>query len=191
VDDPNDPSARAAASRAQQRRASTSLLQAFHRQVDQEATALAARHPGRLHCGRGCSTCCLDGLTVLPVEAERIRSAHAGLLAEGLPHAKGACAFLDDEGACRIYPDRPYICRTQGIPMRWFQEGPQGDVHEHRDICPENLEGPSLTTLPDDSLWLLGPWEERLGRIQKRFGGSEARVPLRELFARANEEEEG
>jgi hypothetical protein len=168
-----------------------SLLQAFHRQVDQEAASVAAQHAGRLHCGRGCSACCIDELTVLTVEAERIRRAHSGLLAEGMPHAKGACAFLDGEGACRIYADRPYICRTQGLPLRWYDQGPRGDVSEHRDICPENLEGPSLTTLPDDSLWLLGPWEDRLGRIQKRFGGDEGRVTLRGLFSRSSEDEEG
>src|SRR5262245_46152814 len=94
-------------------------LRALHDEVDARAAALAQRHAGRLRCGRGCSACCVDELTVFEVEAERIRRAHTDLLVSGEPHAAGACAFLDAHGACRIYADRPYVCRTQGLPLRW------------------------------------------------------------------------
>ena len=126
-----------------------------------------------------------DDLTVLPIEAELIRFRHATLLSEGAPHAAGACAFLGDEGECRIYPDRPYICRTQGLPLRWLSEDRAGEIHERRAICPLNEEGPALESLPEESCWLIGPVELELANLQAETRDpDEGRVSLRGLFNR-------
>jgi len=159
-------------------------LAALHHRVDAEAGALARRHAGRLRCRRGCAGCCHDGLTVFAVEAERIRAAHRALLREEAPHAPGACAFLHADGACRIYAERPYVCRTQGLPLRWHEPGPDGRVVERRDICPENEPGPPLLALSPDACWRLGPAEAELAAIARRFDPGAERIPLRALFAR-------
>ena len=160
-------------------------LRALHAEVDRAAIALARRHAERLRCRRGCHACCIDGLTVFEVEAERIRSRHAELLREGHPHPPGACAFLGDAGECRIYPDRPYVCRTQGLPLRWLDEGTDDALVERRDICPLNEAGEPLETLPVDACWTLGPFEERLRHLQTGAGaGAPRRVMLRSLFQR-------
>ena len=112
-------------------------LRNLHEEVDRAAGALAERHRARLRCGRGCHACCVDGITVFEVEADRIRAAHGELLASGQPRPRGACAFLGDAGECRIYPDRPYVCRTQGLPLRWVDD----EAVERRDICPLNEAG--------------------------------------------------
>jgi hypothetical protein len=157
----------------------------IHEEVDRAAAALARRHRERLRCGRGCSACCVDGLTVFEVEAERIRAHHRELLASGEPHPPGACAFLDDAGECRIYPDRPYVCRTQGLPLRWLGLGPDGETVEHRDICPLNEAGEPLEALAPEACWTLGPVEGRLRDLQESKGdGSPRRVMLRDLFER-------
>ncbi len=155
----------------------------LYRDVDDEAERLAALHRARLQCGRGCCSCCVDGLTVFEVEAENIRRHRRALLDEGTPHAEGACAFLDETGACRIYPQRPYVCRTQGLPLRWIDEAPGGDLIELRDICPLNDEGAPIESLPEAACWTIGPFEERLARLQARLDGGELRrIPLRSLF---------
>jgi len=160
-------------------------LRRLHAEVDRAAGALAERHRERLRCGRGCSACCVDGLTVFEVEAERIRSAHPELLASGVPHSPGACAFLGDAGECRVYADRPYVCRTQGLPLRWLETGPGEEVVERRDICPLNEAGEPLETLDAHACWTLGPIEDRLRRLQETMGdGAARRVPLRALFRR-------
>ena len=165
-------------------------LLALHRDIDREAGELASRHAARLQCARGCSDCCRDGLTVFAVEAERIRRHHPGLLAEGTPHEEGACAFLDGDGACRIYPDRPYVCRTQGLPLRWLETDPEGGILEYRDICPLNEEGPPLENLLEGDRWTLGPMEGRLAALQEAWSdGRMERVPLRDLFTGKNQEE--
>ena len=181
-------------------------LRAFHAEVDAAAAALASRHAARLTCRRGCSACCLDELTVFEVEAARILREAPEVLA-GAPHPPGACACLDAQGGCRIYAQRPYVCRTQGLPLVAFRElaspgeaadagrpaapstgaaAPDDDfeVVEQRDICPLNAAGEPLDTLDLDELWVLGPHELRLARIQQEFsGGPLTRVPLRSLFA--------
>jgi len=166
-------------------------LRALHADVDARATALAERHAVRLQCRAGCAGCCVDELTVFEVEAERIRAEHPELLRDGVPHDVGACAFLDAEGRCRIYSARPYVCRTQGLPLRWLEEGESpegggpGEIVERRDICTLNEEGPSILSLDAEDCWSLGPVEERLGALQERFGGSAPRrLALRALFRR-------
>jgi Fe-S-cluster containining protein len=118
---------------------------------------------------------------VFEVEAERIRTRHAGLLATGEPHARGACALLDAEGACRVYADRPYVCRTQGLPLRWIDEGRGVEL---RDICPLNEPGEPLETLSESACWTLGETEARLAELQRDFGRAGQRVALRALFER-------
>ena len=157
-------------------------VRALHEEVDAASAALAARHGARLHCGRGCHACCVDGLTVFEVEAERIQLAHPELLRTGTPHPPGACAFLGDAGECRVYAERPYVCRTQGLPLRWLEED-QGGVVERRDICPLNEAGEPLEALPEPACFTLGPCEARLRSIQEAAdGGSARRVALRALF---------
>ena len=162
-------------------------LRNLHDEVDAEANALATIHAERLQCRRGCSACCLDDLTVTRIEAERIRREHPELLRNGMPHAVGACAFLDDEGACRVYEDRPYVCRSQGLPLRVLFENEANDIEERRDICPLNLEGgPPIESLDEDDCWLIGPFELRIARLDEELlGGQGERVALRYLFSEA------
>lgn len=161
-------------------------LRALHAEVDARAAELAERHAARLRCARGCASCCVDGIRVFEVEAERIRGAHAALLAEGEPHAPGACAFLDGQGACRIYEDRPYVCRSQGLPLRWIDENDAGERVELRDICPLNADGEPIEALPADACFELGPFEGRLAALQASLdGGVLRRVALRALFRRS------
>jgi len=164
-------------------------VEAFHAEVDIGVSRLEALHGERLTCHRGCHSCCLDGITVLEVEAARIRAHHADLLATGTPNPEGACAFLDHEGACRIYPNRPYVCRTQGLPFRWLEPTGPDEGIEYRDICPLNEAGTPVEHLPPDACWTLGSTEERLAGIQEEVQGSGAdlrRLALRSLFAQAN-----
>jgi hypothetical protein len=173
------------------REAALEVLSALYAEVDARARELVAGHGARIRCGPGCADCCVDGLTVFEVEAELIRRRHSELLDGGASHPPGACAFLDLGGRrrCRIYADRPYVCRTQGLPLRWFDEveaergSRRGRVVERRDVCPLNLEGPALEDLDAGECWLLGPDEERLAVLEERFSvGERRRVALLLLF---------
>lgn len=158
-------------------------LTALHLEVHGRAQALAAQHGERLQCKKGCSSCCVDDLTVFEVEAERIRRAYPQVLAHQAAHPPGGCAFLDSAGACRVYEARPYVCRTQGLPLRWSDEDePEA---EFRDICHLNEpHGPPLVELPEEQCWTLGDYEGQLATLQVRWTGAPQRVGLRELFGR-------
>ncbi len=161
--------------------AALARLVQLHAAVDERAAQLSALHGARLQCRRGCSACCVDGITVFAVEAERIRAKHAELLARGAPHAAGACAFLGASGECRIHAERPYVCRTQGLPLRWLDEERGAEL---RDICTLNEAGDPLEALPEDAFWTLGPVEAQLAELQRAFGEDGERVELRALFER-------
>jgi Fe-S-cluster containining protein len=152
----------------------------LHADVARETRRLHLLH-AKLECRRGCSSCCVDGLSVFDVEAAHIQRNHAGLLATGVPHPEGVCAFLDELGACRIYADRPYVCRTQGLPLRWLEEREGGSV-ELRDICPLNAALEPIEELPDEACWSIGPIEERLARLALAGGAGAHRTRLRDLF---------
>ena len=160
-------------------------VERLHATVDELVRPLALAHGARLRCRSGCNDCCSDGLTVFAIEAAVIARRHGELLAAGAPHDEGACAFLDESGACRIYESRPYVCRTQGYPLRWLEEDEDdGGAVEIRDVCPLNVDGgPPLEELAADECWTLGPIEERLGARQTSIDGDVGeRVALRSLF---------
>ncbi len=99
----------------------------------------------------------------------------------------GKCAFLNDEGACRIYEDRPYVCRTQGYPLRWIEDSSDGTSSEMRDLCPLNEKGKPIVELPEEDCWTIGPFEEELQGLQiSRDGGKMIRVSLRDLFKKSS-----
>jgi N-acetylglutamate synthase-like GNAT family acetyltransferase len=167
-------------------------VEEIHREVDEAASLLFALHRDRLHCAQGCTRCCVDGISVFAVEAELIRAHHGGLIGRGTPHPEGACAFLDETGACRIYSHRPYVCRTQGLPLRWLDEAAGGGIVEMRDICPVNEQGQAVETLEKEQCWTIGPFELRLAALQALFSGAGMdRVPLRSLFGEASAEAPG
>jgi Fe-S-cluster containining protein len=159
-------------------------IASLHADIDRATRRLRLVHAARLQCREGCSACCVDDLTVFEVEAAPVRRHHAELLATGTPHAVGACAFLDERGACRIYAERPYVCRTQGLPLRWSEEGAEGAV-ELRDICPLNEAGEPIAELRADACWTLGPAEERLALLQLAAEPGSPRTRLRDLFVTA------
>jgi len=156
----------------------------MHDVVDELASGVAQVHGDRLRCREGCSGCCQDGLTVFEIEAAVIAERHGELLRGAAPNPGDGCAFLDGRGACRIYADRPYVCRTQGLPLRWLEQDDGGNALEARDICPLSEEGPPLEELEASALWSVGPFEERLAAQQAAVDGGEGRrVALRALFA--------
>lgn len=160
-------------------------LERLHAAVDTMVAALEERHRGRLQCGRGCAMCCVDELTVFGVEAERIRRGAPEVLRQA-PARPGRCAFLARDLSCRVYAHRPYVCRTQGLPLRWVEveEGPEGrELVESRDICELNVEGEPLEALAPEDCWTLGAVEGKLAALEAlRTEGAPQRVALRDLF---------
>lgn len=158
---------------------------ALHKMIDRLVNDLSVKNASRMHCKKGCHDCCIDDVSVFEIEARTIRHFNKSLLKTGIPHPKGLCAFLDNNGACRIYNQRPYVCRTQGLPLHWIEDLENGSMVAMRDICPINEPGIPVESLPEDWCWKIGPFEEQLARLQLGLdkGVKMRRVKLRDLFA--------
>ena len=162
------------------------IIDSLHRAVDTAVEPLLEQHAPRLACKKGCSQCCADDLTVFEVEAESLRQHFQELLRHEHPHPVGACAFLDNRGACRVYSHRPYVCRTQGLPLRWLDVDDEDEAVEYRDICELNDGEPRIEHLEPSSCWTLGAVEEKLSSLQNEVTpGEMRRVTLRSLFERS------
>lgn len=152
-----------------------------------KADTLATDLGSLLVCRQGCDDCCQDNLSVFPIEAEIIRRHCEPLLTFAEAHPPGKCAFLDSTGSCRIYPWRPYVCRTQGLPLRWLD----GSDSEERGICSLNADqmqnmGVEISQIEPEQCWTIGEFESRLAGLQVRalgtFQENLPRIKLRDLF---------
>ena len=153
----------------------------FYKDLEDEVALYEAQHQERLQCKKGCSACCVDDLTVFEVEAHHIVINCSDVLIQN-PHEEGGCAFMDDAVGCRIYAHRPYVCRTQGLPLRWVDEVDAQWV-EFRDICSLNETEEPIEVLPAEHCWEIGPFEGRVATLQMQASGSEMRrVFLGSLF---------
>lgn len=150
-----------------------------------------------LACRAGCAGCCQRDLTVASVEAESIRrwiAAHGlATASEGEAfvsplaivddEAASPCAMLDGAGRCRIYPVRPIICRTHGLPIAVAHT----DGSRAGDVCPLSFEGgKTLGRVPSADFMDVATVDTVLAAVDLRFSlaaGSTPgqRVPLRDL----------
>jgi Fe-S-cluster containining protein len=108
----------------------------FHKRVDELTTDIFS-HPivqNLKGCKKGCSGCCHTEVSVTDDEAEllshRIKSGikidyvrlHTqkqaiknGQNFYSIPYQMRACIFLSEEGHCKVYNDRPAVCRTNAV----------------------------------------------------------------------------
>jgi Fe-S-cluster containining protein len=102
------------------------LYYKLREQADQLTAGLEKIHSGRMVCRKGCCQCCTN-LTVFPVEFFSIveEMKLAGWSKPAFDAAR-ACGYLNDRGECEIYPYRPMICRTQGLPLAFYDDDSQG-----------------------------------------------------------------
>lgn len=166
----------------------------LHAETDARFAATTAAIGTPIGCRPGCAACCQDDLRVWQVEADAIEQWAQTEQAAGRlllrVHARGACAFLDDDGRCQVFAARPYVCRSQGAVLAWSEDDEQGLQIERRATCEVHLQGVDLMTLPAQATFELGPAESRLvsiavERLSLSGGkGLPKRVALRALATR-------
>lgn len=142
--------------------------------VDAKAQEFQQRYANQLQCRKGCSSCCQAGLSVFAVERNAIREwlEKQPELIEKLRHQPenpDACRFLDAEGSCQIYPVRPIICRTQGLPLSF-----KVNEQSQRDVCPLNFAQDDIFALPTDGVLNLDLLNTLLVLVDQVEGGTEA-----------------
>lgn len=137
-----------------------------------------------LHCRPGCADCCV-AFSVFPLEAAIIAARAADLVA-GLTAAQPApapdvCVLLEN-GRCRIYPFRPIICRSQGLPLAYVDEERQS---VEVSACLINF--PEGTEFTMEELLFLDEINRRLAALNIAYCRDHRldagrRLPLAEIF---------
>jgi uncharacterized protein len=90
-------------------------------ELDAHCSSLYEFHAPHLMCKTGCDQCCMD-FGMLPVEFFAIRFEAGERISNGImPSAEHGCPFLTDH-RCVIYQSRPFICRTQGLPLLFMND---------------------------------------------------------------------
>lgn len=141
---------------------------ALRLKVDGFAAAVTARRGADLKCQSGCAACCHVQLTVSPVEAAAITAQLTTLPAEaraalrqGLerPSTDRRCVMLLSDDTCAIYPARPLVCRSQGLPLSYSpeqvpEEARLGLLADGRALtcCPLNFTDPARPPRSEDAL---------------------------------------
>jgi hypothetical protein len=157
--------------------------------VDDHAERITEAWAESLACRSGCAGCCQRSLSVSAVEAASIRcwiQEHGLAPREGEgacfispltivdPDQAEPCAMLDSGGACRIYPARPIICRTHGLPVA--VPDPQGG--RQGDTCPLNFtQDGGLGVVPSEDFLDLTTLDVVLVAIDLRFTQAAGRTP--------------
>jgi Fe-S-cluster containining protein len=116
--------------------------------VDALCAGIEENHRPQIACRKGCDACCRH-LSLFWIEGVALARAVESLPREEAQHirrrarqatADGSCPLLEN-GQCLLYPARPIICRTHGLPLLGERDGQQ-----FIDTCPENFKG--LDSLP-------------------------------------------
>jgi len=87
--------------------------------IYQVADALSAHREPFVACGKGCAACCHMNVSITAIEAERLARASGRRKAPLVSTVHRApnefsgrpCPFLDGQGVCSVYEDRPLSCR--------------------------------------------------------------------------------
>lgn len=163
---------------------------ALRAKVDAHVARVEATHADDMRCGAGCATCCHAELSVLAIEAEAIaayveampaaaRAALATAAAAPANTLAPRCAALAPDDRCAIYPVRPLVCRSHGVPIR------TGTLV---DACALNFHRRPPHTLPSHDILDQGTMSTVLlaidGARAAAVGNAPGhREPLRQLLA--------
>ncbi len=168
--------------------------------VSEEAQRLTENYSEYMKCRKGCSECCTD-LTLLPLEWYALRQ----MLQKENPALQPAesderCALLIDR-ACSLYPFRPLICRTHGLPLLYLTEEysdagiriKPDDPEWQISWCDLNFTEVSEETMEDifdpEDVINMEEWNLLLGKLNREFlktpegqSFSGDRIPLKDML---------
>lgn len=139
----------------------------FLDRIDTHIKDVETKFQDDIVCKKGCDECC-KFLTLFPVEAFNLAETFSALphnlkqkIKNQIQAAPEACPLLVDS-QCMLYPHRPIICRTHGIPIYMEKQG-----QPFIDFCPKNFKG--ITDFPKQTLLSIENLNTTLTAINKQF----------------------
>lgn len=154
------------------------------KEITKETNQLEKVHEKYMNCKNGCDLCCID-FSIFPIEFHYILQHiqnEVPLLEQNTDNS--ICKFLNNH-SCAIYPFRPIMCRTHGLPLLYSNN----DGEPELSVCHLNFTKFDFTdftfenTLPQDrfnsKLFLLNK-DFIKGFKEKEYGEFDL-IPLKEL----------
>jgi uncharacterized protein len=141
------------------------LLTAYKNLIDEiderMQDLIRRRFPSLLHCRPGCTECCIE-FAVLPLEAAILQNA---LLQGNRPgRQEKICIFLQENGRCSVYSQRPVLCRTQGLALAYIDENSRSiEV----SACPINFS--EDFSFEQDDLFFMDAFNNRLAELNLQY----------------------
>lgn len=135
-------------------------------EIDALSESLEKVHHQHLSCKKGCDLCCM-AISVFPIEFYAIKAELNVKSLEGLPvpQSEVDCQFLV-EHSCAIYPSRPVICRTHGLPLLYMSL--EGDEYE-LSCCELNFTRYYFENFDEENTYPMDRINSRLYQINKNF----------------------
>lgn len=103
--------------------------QELRKQVDTLVDELSKTHQNHMKCKKGCDMCCMD-YSIFPIEFYFILNELKTKSVEftnGKKSKENICVFLRNQ-VCTVYEQRPFICRTHGLPLLYMSEDSQWEL---------------------------------------------------------------
>ncbi|MEI6141620.1 MAG: hypothetical protein WCP85_20275 [Mariniphaga sp.] len=158
----------------------------LRKQIDKISKSLDKIHKQHLNCKMGCDLCCM-AISVFPIEFYAIKEELdlSKLPDLPLPQNEIDCRYLVDH-SCEIYPSRPVICRTHGLPLLYMSL----DADEYELSCCElNFTDFDFEDFDEENTFPMDRINSQLYAMNKEFvatyeGGKYSetdRIPLAEL----------
>ena len=158
--------------------------------VDGQVKKLEQIHGADITCRPGCSSCCIN-LTVFPVEFFVIQQELQGTGVSSKDiffDETASCGFSDKKDLCRIYPYRPIICRTHGLPILFLNDSEVKPIWQI-SCCELNFRGNSRAEFREDQVLDIEEINVDLILINREFISSSKstcsaadRIPLRDVL---------
>ena len=134
--------------------------------IDTLSESLEKMHHQHLNCKKGCDLCCM-AISVFPVEFYAIKEELDKKSVSGLavPQNDEDCRYLVDH-SCIIYPSRPVICRTHGLPLLYMSL--DGEDYE-LSCCELNFTEFDLGDFDEQNSYPMDLINSQLYQINKNF----------------------
>lgn len=132
--------------------------------LDNRISELYATHSDYVQCKHKCSSCCIN-FGILAVEKYYILHAIENSSKYTTQHEDETCAFLWNN-SCSIYAHRPFICRTQGLPIVYLQE--DTGVYE-LSVCELNFKNIDMSYFTEENCLFMDFFNSELYKINQLF----------------------
>lgn len=150
----------------------TEILQDYRKlseEIDKKFQELQSYWGNEINCKKGCTKCCIT-LNLFPVEIYCLKKLmeedNFKINTEDISK-KEKCLFLKDK-KCLIYKYRPFICRSQGLPLLILNNAPYNPQYEI-GFCDLNFTNHENLEFKEKNVLDLEIWNHKLQELNKSF----------------------